>query len=208
MENISGVPTNNNAAQRGDRLAVSNMIFEQILGANDEEWSYPEDLNNLRELLEQNDVSSNEWKLIVNHPSLWHWNSRFDYPERVWMHYKNANPNSRVHQRMKDGFNNISVPGWRSKIPNNSPLMSVYTFKNYNSGNEVYTFNNYNSGNEAYDLLHYLRNVRDHYKQHVPRHSYDKVFFNTQFVELKSSQISELFLVHLHSMMCRNNIQI
>jgi len=191
----SGVPTNNNT-QQGDRLAVSNLIFDQILGATDEEWWYPQDLQNLRELLEQtNSVSSHDWKLITNHPSLWHWKSRFSYPEQVWMHYVNADYGSRVYRHINKGLRNIKVSGWANNIPSYTPLQSVYKFKN-----------NYVDTTE--DLLHYLRNVRDHYKEHVSRCSYDKKFSNPQFVELKITEVSELFLVDLYSLMCMKSIEI
>lgn len=214
------VPTNNNT-QQDDWLALSNVIFEQILGATDEEWRYPQDLQNLRNLLEQtNDVSSKKWELIANHPSFWHWKSRFVYPERVWMHYENANRNSHVYNHMKDGFNKINVSGWGNNIPNNSPLWSVYNFDpvlntcvdQRDQALKIY-------GDRALDLLRYHRNVRDHYRQHMQKnqdhyrqhmqiHCYDTVFYDAQYVELKLTEISELFLVNLYNMMCKKNIEI
>ena len=68
------------------------------------------------------DLSSHDWKLIVNHPSLWHWESRFSYPEHVWMYYVNANRTSYVYRRMKNGLENIIVSGWGNNIPINFPL--------------------------------------------------------------------------------------
>ena len=194
-DRLAGVPTIY-IAQQADRLAVSNVIFKQILGATNEQWRYPQDLKNLRDQLEETEhVSSKEWKLIVNHPSLWHWRSRFDYPERVWMRFENANFN--MYEDMKDGLSNINVLGWGNN-PNildySSPLQSVYNKNHYRDN--------------ALDLLRYLRNVRDHYREHVSRHSHDYIFFNTKLVELKISEISELFLVNLHSMMSKKNIEI
>ena len=68
----------------------------------------------------------------------------------------------------------------------------------------MYNFNAY--GDRAVNLLHYPRNVRDHYKDHMARHSYAKIFFNPQFVELKITEVSELFLVDLYSLMSLKNI--
>ena len=79
------------------------------------------------------------------------------------------------------------------------------TFQLIPLGN-VYNFNTY--GDQAVDLLHYLRNVRDHCKDYMVRHSYDKIFFNPQFVELKITEVSELFLVDLYSLISLKNIEI
>ena len=70
----------------------------------------------------------------------------------------------------------------------------------------MYNFNTY--GDQAVDLLHYLRNVRDHYKDHMARHSYDKVFFNPRSAELKITEVFKLFLVGLYSLMSLKNIGI
>ena len=77
----------------------------------------PQYLQKLCELLEQiNDVSSNQWKLFVKHPSLWHWKSRFSYTECVWIHYVNANPTSYTYQHMINGFSKITILGWKENI--------------------------------------------------------------------------------------------
>ena len=68
--------------KRDDMLAVLNVIFNQII-IYEPNLICPRDLQKLHELLEQQDVSSHSWKLIVNHPSLWHWKLRFSYIERV-----------------------------------------------------------------------------------------------------------------------------
>ena len=197
-KNISDDVLTNNNAQQGDRFAVSNLIFVQILKATNEKWHYPQDLENLRERLTKTEhVSSKEWILIFNHPSLWHWKSRFDYPERVWTHCENANYD--VYEDMKDGFHNINVLGWGKNINDeSSPFWKVYYYNDRK--------NNYGDG--SFHLLHYLRNVRDHYRKHVSENSYDVIFFNTKFIELKMTEISELFLLELYSMMCKKNIEI
>ena len=197
LKDSSGVSENNNT-QLGDRLAVSNVIFDQILGATpSKECRYPQDLKKLRELLEKREVSPFMWKLIVNHPSLWHWKSRFSYIERVQTHYVNSKPDF-TFQRMKIGFNRIDVSGWIDKIPTDSPLYSVYDFKK-----DSY------DGKKAEHLLRYLRNVRAHYKERmVKARPYDLKFSNPQFIELKITEVSELFLFNLYKVMCENDIEI
>ena len=210
LKDSSGVSENNNT-QLGDRLAVSKVIFDQILGATTfKEYWYPQDLKKLRELLEKPKVSCHDWKLIVNHPSLWHWKSRFSYIERVQTHYVNSIPNSTPFNCMKSGFNKINVLGWTQNIPINSPLESVYYFKRKSY-----------DGKKAEHLLRYLRNVRAHYKERMDKarpydlngrmdkaRLYDLKFSNPQFIELKMTEVSELFLLNLYSMMCENEIEV
>jgi hypothetical protein len=80
------------------------MIFNQIPGGKSPQ-KYPQDLQNLCELLKSYD----NWELIVNHPSLWHWKSRIVYIECVWMHYKHTN--RKIQRLMNDKFWNIPTQG-------------------------------------------------------------------------------------------------
>ena len=52
-------------SKKNDLLAISHMIFNQIPRGKSPR-KYPQDLQNLYELLKSYD----NWKLIVNHPSL------------------------------------------------------------------------------------------------------------------------------------------
>ena len=192
-----------NDSQLGDLHEVSNVIFNQILGASTSpNWQIPVELQDLRKLLEQDQVDPDDWKLITNHPSLWHWKSRFSYIERFQSHYVNANPNSHTNRAMKNGFNKIDVSGWKTKVKDDWLLLSVYNHrKNYGEENDE----------KAEDLLRYFRNVRAHYIQHARKCEtkpfFDGKYFDPQFIELKITEVCELFLVKLYSI-CRDDIKI
>ena len=181
----------NNAIEKGkknDMLAVLDVIFNQII-KYEPDLKCPKDLQKLRELLRQQDVSSRGWKLIVNHPSLWHWKSRFSYIERVQMQLKHAKQS--IRNSMRQEFNNIQVQGWTHNIPPNTPLHKVFHFSKYSSTPE--------------ELLRYLRNLHVHYKDGWRG---DPKYLHGEVIELLATQVSELFLVDLYNIMCMLNIKI
>ena len=187
-----GVPTNNEIelGKKNDMLAVSNVIFNQIINGRPLSC-YPQDLQKLHGLLEQQDVSPHNWKLIVNHPSLWHWKSRFCYTERVWMQFLHAKQSTQ--RSMKSEFSRIQVQDWTRRIPLNTPLHNVFNFNN----------RTYRPTPE--ELLQYLRNVRVHYKDGWRGRVR---YLDEQFIEHMITEVSELFLVDLYNMMCKLNIEI
>uniref|UniRef100_A0A2N9FDM9 KEN domain-containing protein n=1 Tax=Fagus sylvatica TaxID=28930 RepID=A0A2N9FDM9_FAGSY len=209
VDKCFGVPTINEI-QRGkknDMKALSDVIFTKILRGKPTSC-YPEDLKDLHNLfeelqnLEERYWKSNykhTWKHIVNHPSLWHWKSRFSYIERVWEQYWHANPT--LEKDMDIEFTDIDVKNWEQKIPPNAHI------------NKMFHHNNYKS--TAVGLLRFLRNVRYHYKDPL----YDKKgvlvseqsdvdYLNEQFIEQKTTEVSELFLVHLYKKICNLDIEL
>ena len=188
----SRVLTNNEIelGKKNDMLAVSNVIFNQIIKGRPLSC-YPQDLRNLRGLLEQQDVSPHNWKRIVNHPSLWHWKSRFCYTERVWMQFQHAKQSTQ--NSMKIAFSRIQVQDWVRRIPDDTPLQKVFGFKD----------RKYRPTPE--ELLRYLRNVYVHYKDGWRG---NVLYLDEQIIEHMITQVSELFLVDLYNMMCKLDIEI
>ncbi len=131
----------------------------------------------LDELLEQPNVTLYNWKLIVNHPSLWHWKSRFSYIEHVWMQFLHANQTTK--KSMQDEFKNINVQGWTHKIPHN----------HYRSTPD--------------ELLRYLRDVSFHYRDERLVNVQSQVDYldESNFIEQKI-EVSEFFLVDLYKKLC------
>ena len=180
-----------NAIEKGkknDMLAVLDVIFNKII-KYEPDLECPKDLLKLRELLSQQDVSPRGWKLIVNHPSLWHWKSRFSYIERVQQQLKHAKQS--IRNSMRQEFNNIQVQGWTQNIPPNTPLHNVFYFSRYSSTPE--------------ELLRYLRNLHVHYKDGWRGH---QKYLRGEVIEHLATQVSELFLVDLYTIMCGWNFKI
>lgn len=177
--------------KKNDMLAVLDVIFNQII-KYEPSLRRPKDLQKLHELLEQQDVSSHSWKLIVNHPSLWHWKLRFSYIERVRMKFLHAKQS--IQNSMRQEFNNIQeVRGWTQRIPPNTPLEKVLHFSNkpYSTTPE--------------ELLRYLRNLHVHYRDGWRG---DPKYLHGEVIELLATQVSELFLVDLYNIMCKLNMKI
>lgn len=178
--------------KKNDMLAVLDVIFNQIIKYEDDSRC-PKDLQKLCELLKQQDVSTDSWKLIVNHPSLWHWKSKFSYIESVLMQFRHANKfKNPIWRFVKQEFNNIQgARGWTQRIPCNTPLHNVLHFSKYSSTPE--------------DLLRYLRNLYVHYKDEW--HG-DGMYLREEVIDLLATQVSELFLVDLYNIMCKWDIKI
>ncbi|GMY27273.1 hypothetical protein FCV25MIE_22515 [Fagus crenata] len=66
--------------QKNDRHALASLTFTTILRGHP---PYPEDL---QDLLQLDVLNADDRKVIVNHPSLWHWTSRSSFYERFWNH--------------------------------------------------------------------------------------------------------------------------
>ena len=177
---------------KNDIRAMSKVIFDQILRW-DHTTSYPKDLNHLHSLLHA-DGDSFDWKSIVNHPSLWHWESRFSYIGSVWAFYQHRD--DITQGIMNIGFSDINVcRNWNQIVLSNSVLRSIYKYNRY--------------GQKTRDLLRYLRNARFHYKDycydeqgtkrylHIKEEEEDD-YLTEQFIELKTTEIDELFLVNLY----------
>ena len=187
--------------QRGKKIdiqAMSHVIFNQIL-RGELHTSYPPDLEHLYFELQDVDMVSIKWKFIVNHPSLWHWKSRFSYIVRVNMYYQQANPTT--WDLMTTEFNMINVIGWTQNIRPNTPLGKIFRHDTYYE-------------ESADQLLRYLRNAHVHYKEWKKgKYIYIDVktegdYLNEQFFELKTTEIGGLFLVKLYRMMRRLNLEI
>ncbi|GMY08280.1 hypothetical protein FCV25MIE_03519 [Fagus crenata] len=188
--------------QREDMLALREVIFEGILRGSNE---YPEDLSNLFSLL-SHDTNFQNWALIVDHPSLWHWKLRFGYIERVWMQFKHAN--WRLKHDMQMYLNQVPHGyNWINRIPPDTPLERIF-------------WNNHYRQNPV-ELLRYVRIVRFHYMdtefdptggenfryinvQEEEEHDY----FHEQFIEHVTTKISELLLVYLHRIVCTLGLEI
>jgi len=171
------------------------VIFNEILRGKCEAF-YPEDLRNLYSSLQKATGDTNELGAIVNHPSLWHWKSRFSYIGSVWAYYQHADHNT--WRNMTTEFNNIQVGNWEGNILSDSVLKSIYN----------YPGNHYKR--TTIDLLRYLRNAHFHYKDYDGRknryrHITDWIkegdYLREQFIELKTTGIDKLFLVNLYYMM-------
>ena len=188
---------NPQVGMKNDIQAMSKVIFNDILRWDDT-TSYPKDLQHLYSLLHV-DGDSFDWKSIVNHPSLWHWKSRFSYIGSVWAYYKHGDETT---QRIMDAeFSNINVcESWKNSVLSNSVLGSIYKY----AGNYY--------GQNTKDLLRYLRNARFHYidyyyddrrrkrYRHIKEEK-DYAYLDEQFIELKTTGIDELFLVELYPKM-------
>lgn len=180
---------------KNDMDAVLDVIFNKILGMSSSPPDYltlPQDLQNLHTLLQNPYVSSDNWKenwkRIVNHPSLWHWESRFSYFDRVWMQFLYAKQENKKAMRHK--FRNITIPmkwkqmdwqqpGWQQPMdPAETVLVKVF---NHNGPNNYKIY--------AEDLLRYHRNVYVHHKD------------DAQLVEHKITVIFEHFLLELYDKM-------
>ena len=174
-----------------DMFALSHVIFNQIL--KDSPSHYPKDLQELHELLSNSD----NWKFIVNHPSMWHWKSRYSYLERVWMQYLHADQNTQIIMVQK--FREIPVKGWEVDICFDRLLDQMFKREN---GKRAY-------GLSTKELLRYLRNVRVHYKENVEKmRNMPSNYFEKQFIEHITTEVSELFLVNLYKKMCELKIEI
>jgi hypothetical protein len=149
-ENVEVSELYDDPSKKNDLLAISHMIFNQIPGGKSPR-KYPQDLQNLCELLKSYD----NWELIVNHPSLWHWKSRIVYIECVWMHYKHAN--RKIQRLMNDKFWNIPTQGWEHKVCSDSFLDSMFMDDN--------GYPRYRPSTP--ELLRYVRNVHVHYKENL-----------------------------------------
>lgn len=187
------------AGMKNDIQAMSNVIFDEILKGESDAF-YPPDLKNLHCLLQNATSNTNELGYIVNHPSLWHWKSRFSYIVSVYMDYQHADPKAR--EQMTKDLNWITVKGWRQRVAletqTPTPLGKIFLQKSY--------------GDSTYDLLRYLRNAHVHYKENK-RDSNGKFiegeyiyidrktegdYLNEKFFELKTNKIGGLFLVDLY----------
>ncbi|GMY08292.1 hypothetical protein FCV25MIE_03531 [Fagus crenata] len=196
VDECIGVSTINEIqrGQKNDIKALSNVIFTKILGGKPTSC-YPEDLRDLHNLFEKCNQKRNwkcNWKRIVNHPSMWHWKSRFSYTERVWMQYRHANRT--LMQSMDIEFRNIDVRNWKQNIPSNTHLEKMFLRNNYKSTPD--------------ELLRYLRNVRVHYKDDLDVSVQGVDYLNEQFIEQKTTEVHELFLVHLYNKMCKLDIEL
>lgn len=203
-----GAPDKNKVQQekRKDISALRNVIFQKILvgpllsypekkeDLPDYLLKLPKDLQNLHALLKKCKVNSQGWKLIVNHPSLWHWKSRFSYIERVWMQYKHADQNTK--KAMDGELTDINVRNWPCRIPKNTPLERIYKNNKYDAG-------------AANELLRYLRIVRFHYVdgEYVNRQT-ETEYLDQQYIEHITTEVSELFLVELYKKMCNLEMDI
>lgn len=171
-----------------DIQAMSRVIFDQILGGKPHK-SYPPDLRHLYLMLQDVDTVSINWEFIVNHPSLWHWKSRFSYIVRVYMYYQHANP--KTWSQMTTEFNLIDVKGWKLKISPNNPLGKIFQYDTYNT-------------ESACELLRYLRNAHVHFKERKKgKYTHIDVktegnYLDEQYIELNTTRIAELFLVDLY----------
>lgn len=178
--------------QKNDMNAVLRVIFNKILGLSSSPPDLsrlPLDLQDLHKLLQNLDVNSKNWKenwkFIVNHPSLWHWKSRLRYFDRVWMQFVHAK--QQIKNAMQHKFRNITIPmNWnrmvlKQMVPAETPLERVL---NYNG-------NNYRAS--AQDLLRYLRNVYVHRD--------DGVQSNGQLIEHRITVIFDHFLLKLYDKM-------
>lgn len=176
---------------KNDIQAMSDVIFNQIL-RGEQAASYPPDLRHLYSLLQNATGDTNELGYIVNHPSLWHWKSRFSYIGSVYMYYQHAKSTTR--REMTKELNLINVHGWKGKIRPNNPLGKIFKHDTYNA-------------ESAYQLLRYLRNAHVHYKEYKMGkyiHIDEKTegdYLNEKYFELKTTEIGELFLVDLYDMM-------
>lgn len=183
---------NPQVGKKNDIRAISDVIFNQILRGKCAK-SYPKDLRNLYSWLQGATGDTNELGDIVNHPTLWHWKSRFGYIGSVWAYYQHTDRETR--SIMSTAFSNICVGNWKHNIQSNSVLKSIYDYPD----------NHYRS--RIIDLLRYLRNARFHYKDYdVRRNCYRHItdlikeadYLDEQFIELKTTGIDELFLVNLY----------
>ncbi|KAK4579747.1 hypothetical protein RGQ29_029421 [Quercus rubra] len=176
-----------------DILAISDMIFDQILGGRIGK-KYPEDLEDLYKLLSP-DRRFRDWKrdwtIIVDHPSLWHWKKRFNYIERVWMQYRHAD--GILKQHMDSCLGSIPCHGWINKIPSGTPLERMFK-------------NNYYRPT-PHELFRYIRIVRFHYMDGIdPQTEAD--YLEERFIEHKTTQVCEILLVYLHRMVCKLGIKV
>lgn len=175
---------------QNDMLAVSHVIFDQILGGGIGK-KYPEDLEDLRTLL-FDDMSFQNRTMIVDHPSLWHWKIRFNYIELVWMQFRHACGNLKV--RMNDCLRRFPVYHWKHKIPSNTPLEKVFNNNFYRSTPD--------------ELFRYIRVVRFHYLDYRFDPQMEADYLEEQFIEHKTTEVCELLLVFLHRMVCQLDIEI
>uniref|UniRef100_A0A2N9GMV3 KEN domain-containing protein n=1 Tax=Fagus sylvatica TaxID=28930 RepID=A0A2N9GMV3_FAGSY len=178
--------------QKHDMDDVLHVIFNKILVTSSSRPDFsmlPQDLQNLHELLQNLDVSSKNWKenwkRIVNHPSLWHWKSRFSYFDRVWMQFLHAKQESKIAMQHK--FRNITVPmNWKRMVRNQMVPTETLLERVLN-----YNGNNYRIW--AQDLLRYLRNVYVHRD--------DGVQSNGQLIEHEITVTFDHFLLKLYEQM-------
>ena len=182
---------------KNDIQAISDVIFKQIL-RGERATSYPPDLWDFHSRLQNATRDTNELGYIVNHPSLWHWKSRFSYFQSVFTYYQHAN--KKTKREMTDEFNKINVRGWKQKISLNEPHGSILKQNKYTGS--------------ACELLRYLRNAHVHYKEfkngkysHINEKT-ESHYLNEKYFELKTTEICELFLVELYDRMSRLGLEI
>ena len=178
--------------RQNDMLAMSHVIFDQILGGRIQK-KYPEDLEDLCRLL-SDDMSFPNWTIIVDHPSLWHWKIRFNYIERVWMQFLHADKNLKV--KMNDSLRRFPGYDWKNKIPSNTPLERIFNNNFYRSTPD--------------ELFRYIRVVRFHYKDPNVRidPQTEADYLEERFIEHKTTEVCELLLVYLHRMVCQLGTEI
>jgi hypothetical protein len=186
-----------NKERKNDIKAMTDLIFTRILGNKSPEHHSP-DLRKLREdLLKLS--SPSKLKDLVNHPSLWYWKSRFSYIELALMKYRHADDTTT--RSMDNLFSQIKLSNWRNKIPSITSLTRVFN-------------NSY--GPEPSELLRFLRNVRVHFGDPINTHTtktkpyvQSKVdYLDEQFIEQKTTEVSEIFLVDLYYKMYESGIEI
>ncbi|KAK4579743.1 hypothetical protein RGQ29_029417 [Quercus rubra] len=175
---------------QNDILAISDMIFNQILGSRTRK-KYPKDLEDLQRWLSP-DMRFEDWTIIVDHPSLWHWKIRFTYIERVWMQYLHAD--KILKERMDYCLRRIPCDGWINKIPSGTPLERMFKNNSYRP--------------TPHELLRYIRIVRFHYKDHRIDPQTEADYLEERFIEHKTTQVCEILLVYLHRMVCKLRIEV
>lgn len=90
-------------------------------------------MQNLHDLLQKDVLSTNDWKVIINHPSVL--NSKSSYIERAWNHFLHGD--GFIRNQMEFVFWNIIISNWDKNIPPITPVQNMFNFGAYETSLQI-----------------------------------------------------------------------